>query len=119
MTGSNMKHRFKMLIFFFSVSLLTGCQQYFLRGVIFTHITIPLTGNINHTPVFQTPIPGQGKMIRITEPITGYGLYTEMYSNAIGDISKQNGIKKVYFADQEIYSILGIWSSSTIHVYGE
>lgn len=104
---------------FICLFLLSGCQQYFLRGILYTNIKIPLTKNINNTPTIHSPNPAQGKIIRLTEPITGYGLYTEMYSNAIGDIAKKHGIQKVYFADQEFYSVLGIWSSTTVHIYGE
>ena len=99
--------------------LTTGCQKYLLQGMVYTHVTIPLTRNLDHTPVPPVSDQGRGKMIRITEPFTGYGLYTEMYSNAIGDIARKNGMNTVYFADQEIFKVLGVWSSSTIHIYGE
>jgi len=114
-----MKRKIKIWMLFIGLFLFSGCQQYLLHGVLYTNIKIPLTKNINNTPTLHTATPIQGKIIKLTEPFTGYGLYTEMYSNAIGDIAQKNGIQKIYFADQEIYNVLGIWSSTTIHVYGE
>lgn len=34
-------------------------------------------------------------------------------------IAKANGIETVYFADQEMFSILGIWTSHKVIIYGE
>lgn len=114
-----MKRYFPIALSLLVMLLTTGCQEYLLHGLVYTHVTIPLTSNLDRTPVPQHPDKGQGRMIRITEPFTGYGLYTEIYSNAIGDIARKHGVNTVYFADQELYSILGVWTSSTIHIYGE
>jgi hypothetical protein len=96
----------------------TGCHIHLFKGLIYTHVKIPLTRNLNDTP-FAAPAGASGNIVIIKEPFTGYGIYTEMYSNAIGDIAKQNGLQKVHFADQEIHSILGIWTSSTVYIHGE
>ncbi|MFO7560649.1 MAG: TRL domain-containing protein [Desulfobacterales bacterium] len=111
--------RIVWLVFWFTIALVTtGCHAQLLKGLIYTRVKTPLTKNLNHTPC-KTPSGSNGNIVIIKEPFSGYGMYTEIYSNAIGDIAKKNGLKKVYFADQEIYSILGIWTSSTIYVYGE
>jgi hypothetical protein len=39
-------------------------------------------------------------------------------SNAIGDIVRREGIDTVYFADMETFSILTVWNTYTLHVYG-
>jgi len=40
-------------------------------------------------------------------------------SNSIGEIAKENGFERVYFADMEKFSILGIWNKYTVHIYGQ
>jgi len=95
--------------------LLGGCSP--LTGRVFTHIRVPYTRDLDNTPV--TNIHANGLIIHIEEPVSGYGLYTEFNSNAIGDIAKKHGITKVYFADIEIFNILGIWQHEKLHIYGE
>lgn len=60
-----------------------------------------------------------GKIIQVKEPVSGYGFYAQWNSNAIGDIAQRYGLKEVYFADIEIFSILGIWTHKKVHVYGK
>jgi hypothetical protein len=33
--------------------------------------------------------------------------------------AQRYGLKEVYFADIEIFSILGIWTHEKVHVYGK
>jgi hypothetical protein len=73
---------------------------------------------LNHTPLPEGE-PGSKQIVEIKEPVTGYGFYARVNSNAVGDIAKEAGFKKVYFADQEIFSILGIWTGTRVIVYGE
>jgi hypothetical protein len=88
-----------------------------LVGLVFNHTTLPLTTDINNTPADVTH--AEGKIIQIKEPFSGYGLYAEWDSNAIGDIAKANGLKKVYYADMEVFSIFSIWTKRKVHIYGE
>ena len=107
-----------MLIPLFGGCLAVGrVDSSILRGKIFTHVRIPYTIDLHNTPV--TDIPSDGKIIRIKEPVSGYGFYTELNSNAIGEIAKKHGISKVYFADLEIFSVLGVWRHEKLHIYGE
>ena len=106
------------------IFLLTGCAgiagragNSVLNGYVYTHIRIPYTINLDKTPA--SAAQAAGKILQINEPLSGYGLYAKFNSNAIGDIAQSQGFKKVYFADMEIFSILGIWRDETIHVYGE
>ncbi len=108
------------LLFFL---LLGGCSYYdrFVGGAptgrVFTNIRVPYTLDLDNTPV--TNIHANGLIIHIEEPVSGYGLYTEFNSNAIGDIAKKHGLTKVYFADIEIFDVLGIWHHERLHIYGE
>jgi hypothetical protein len=107
-----------LLLFF-----LTGClsagriSNRALNGYLFTKIKVPYTINLDNTPAVL--IPSEGKILQISEPFSGYGFYAEFNSNAIGDIAQEHGLKKVYFADMEIFSILGIWRHEKIFIYGE
>ena len=106
-----------------SLFILAGCLTFgrmgsgVLKGYVFKSIRVPLTMNLDNTPssIFQS----NGKIIKIEEPFSGYGFYAEFNSNAIGDIAKKHGLNKVYFADLEIFSILGIFKYKEVHIYGE
>ncbi len=98
--------------------LITGCADKLLRGAAFTWVTVPLTKDLNNTPTAGNE-DISGRMIHIKEPFSGYGFYAEVDSNAIGDIARKHNLRKIYFADKEIFNILGIWKTETVHVYGE
>lgn len=100
--------------------LLSGCStlgETPLPGYIVTYTQFPYTRDLDNTPLAD--IEQDGKIIRITEPITGYGMYTELKTNAIGDIAGKYGLTEVYFADMEVLSILGIWKYNKLYVYGK
>lgn len=88
-----------------------------LVGAVYTRVKFPLTTDLNHTPTAVDT--GEGKIVRIKEPFSGYGIYAEFNSNAIGEIAKRHGLKTVYYADIERLSILGIWRHDEIIVCGE
>jgi len=112
-----------MASFLLFIPLLGGCSlfdQFVGRapsGMVFTHIRVPYTQDLNNTHV--TNIHANGLIIHVEEPISGYGLYTEFNSNAIGDVARKHGLTKVYFADMEIFDVLGIWHHERLHIYGE
>jgi len=84
---------------------------------LFINIKVPLSADIVNSPVVE--IHSRGKIVQVKEPISGYGFYARWDSNAIGDIAQRYGLKKVYFADMEIFSILGIWRHEKVLIYGE
>ena len=88
-----------------------------LNGFIYTKIKVPYTVNLDNTPVVLNE--GKGKIVQINEPLTGYDIHTRFNSNAIADIAEKYGFKKVYFADVEYFSILGIWEYEKLFLYGE
>ena len=85
-----------------------------------TSATTENTMLINKTPLMtDTQIQQRaGKVIKFTEPFSGYGIYTELNTNAIADIAKRHGMNEVYFADMEILDILGIWRHNKLYIYG-
>jgi hypothetical protein len=88
-----------------------------LVGAVYTRVKFPLTTDLNQTPAAVDT--GNGKIVRIKEPFSGYGIYAEFNSNAIGEIAKRHGLKTVYYADIERLSILGIWRHDEVIVCGE
>lgn len=116
---------------FLAVVVLTGCStikkepldHYIYThikpvGLIYTNIKLPLTKNLHHTPVPAVK-PPTDRVLEIKEPFSGFDIYVEVGSNAIGDIAKANGMENLYFADQEIFSVLGVWTTTRTFLYGE
>ena len=97
---------------------LTGCGTGPLVGLVYTNVKLPLTLDLNGTPVPEHP-PDSGRVLEIKEPFSGLGMYARVNSNALGDIARQNGVDPLYFADQEVFSILGIWKTQRVFLYGE
>ena len=101
---------------------LTGCSGFLPRnngpsGAVFSWVRVPFSLDLKMTPASKSAFNEQTLVIR--EPLSGYGLSAEVKSNAIGDIAKKNGLTEVYFADMETLSILGVWTTETIYVYGK
>ncbi|MFZ0244035.1 MAG: hypothetical protein WAL90_20510 [Desulfobacterales bacterium] len=88
-----------------------------LVGAVYTRVKYPLTADLDRTPTAEAA--GSGKVIRIKEPVSGYGIYAEFNSNAIGEIATRHGLKTLYYADIERLSILGIWRHDDVILYGE
>ena len=109
--------------FLLLLPVLTGCLSVRgvgsnnLTGIVFKHIRVPLSGDLVNSPAIVDHTGGM--IVQVKEPVSGYGFYAEWNSNAIGDVAKRSGLEKVYFADMEIFSVLGIWTYRKVHVYGE
>ncbi len=98
-------------------STMGGSGSSMLTGIIYMDLKLPYTKDLKNTQ--SMVLHNKGKIIKIKEPFSGYGMYAEFNSNAIGDIAKKHGMKKVHYADMEYFSILGIWREEVVHVYGE
>jgi hypothetical protein len=86
-------------------------------GFIYTDITEPLVTNMRDTQYSATR--GKGYSLEFKEPLTIVGLRTQIASQAIGDVAKNEGLSKIAYADIRTKSILGgIWSKKTLLVYG-
>ena len=98
--------------------LLAGCSAGPLVGLVYTNVKYPLTRDLNKTPM-PLNLPREAKIIEISEPLTGLGINTRLNSNAIGEMAKEHGITRLYFADQQKFSVLGVWKSHKVILYGE
>ena len=94
--------------------LLCGC----VSGLAYTHVTRPLTTHFNRTPVGDGCV-AEGDVkdlnLRYNACLFVRVLWDE---NSIGSIAKQAGFEEIYYADLETFSILGIWTQYSVHVYG-
>ena len=97
---------------------LAGCGTGPLVGLVYTRVKLPLTRDLKAAPMPAQP-PGSKHTIEIKEPFTGFGMYARVNSNALGDIARQNGMTHLYFADQEVFSILGIYKTHRVILHGE
>jgi hypothetical protein len=99
----------------FTWALLSGCGS--IRGAVYENYRMPYTVDLDETPVSFNA--GTGKIIEVKEPFTGYDITAEFNSNAVGDIARQHGITKVYWADIEMFNLLGVWKEKRLFIYGE
>jgi hypothetical protein len=117
--GSRLRWWKNFTILTVSAMFLAGCSSAGpMPGLIYTHIKYPLTWDLHNTPMPQSS-PKDAKIIEIREPISGLGINARLNANAIGEIARANGIKTLYFADQERFSILGIWTFHKVILYGD
>ena len=82
-------------------------------GLIYTHTWQPLTDDMHRTAVGSASGAGDVKHLALCMASVAWD------SAAIGDIAKKQGLKELYFADLESFSILSIWNRYTVHVYGK
>ena len=109
-----------LLITAMSLLSLGGCASLgddVTVGYLFTYKRVPFTVDLDNTPADGRE--AGGKIIQIKEPFTGYGLYTEINTNAIADIAREHGMTKVYYADMEELIILAIFRHRKLYIYGE
>lgn len=117
------KTALRFLLVILTVVILSGCtninryDEAILKGGIYKRVRVPLTRDLNFAPSLESE--ASGKIIRVTEPFSGYSMYTELDSNAIGDIAERHGLDTVYFADHEVFNVLGIWQHDKVLIYGE
>jgi len=95
-----------LLLVLLASQLLVGCI-----GIVYTHITEPLTLDMIETPVVSEHSRGDVKTIQ-------YYVQVQWDRNGIGQIAKEYGFDEVYYADIETLRVLGIWTQQWVHVYG-
>jgi hypothetical protein len=88
-----------------------------LPGCLYVHTRQPVTLDMQQTPVTSYEQTGSIKLI--TWPSLNNQALIAWGSGAIGDVAKEQGMKEVYFADVEIFSVLRVWNEYTVHVYGK
>jgi hypothetical protein len=92
----------------------SGC----VSGFVYTNVTLPLSTDMNATPVGKKVCTINSK--HIEEPLTGFDISAEWDSRAIGDAARKAGMETFYFADMKTISILGgLWKQQIVRVWGE
>ena len=80
-------------------------------GAIYTNVTRPLTTSFDEAQFVQESAEGNTKQFR-------YQVDFNWDSRAIGDIAKKAGLTEVYYADETVLSVLGVWTQRFVTVYG-
>ena len=89
-----------------------------LSGCVYTHTVQPLTLDMHRTPISNIEKEGSIQLISLP-PLTGNYKLVAWGSAAIGEVAKKEGMKEIYYADLEIFSIFRVWNQYTVHVYGK
>ena len=100
----------RALLALLCLATLSGCTT----GYLYTHTIRPLTTNLHETPV----MPGPGVRSSLVQVRYSY-LDVRAGNNGIGEIARQNGIARVYYADVEVYRYLGVFTQTYVRIYGE
>jgi TRL-like protein family len=87
--------------------LLPGCGW----GLVFTHIVVPLDIDADNAPAQEMAGKSDWRTF-------SYMIHVDWNTSAIADAAHAAGITRIYYADMEILSILGIWTTQTAIVYG-
>ncbi len=96
------------------LTMMTGCiPGFYTVGTLYTAVKTPA-----EVIAYYGPTANQAAKVSKVTATNILGII------ATGDASleaamKQGGITKVHHVDQEVTSILGLWSTYTIYVYGE
>lgn len=94
--------------------LACGC----MHGLVYTHYTRPLTTHFDRTPVGDGFV-AEGNVKDLNLRYNAFLFVRVLWDeNSIGSIAKQAGFSEIYYADLETFSVLGIWSQYSVHVYG-
>ena len=95
-----------LLLVLLASQLVSGCI-----GIVYTHITEPLTLDMIETPVVRETSRGDVKTIQ-------YYVQVKWDKNGIGQIATEYGFEQVHYADIETLRVLGIWTQQWVHIYG-
>ena len=80
-------------------------------GAIYTNVTRPLTTTFEKAQVVEGSAEGNTKQFR-------YQVDFNWDSRAIGDIAKKAGLTEIFYADETVLSVLGVWTQRFVTVYG-
>lgn len=82
-------------------------------GRLYTHVVEPLDVDYHDSRV-EPHHPSRGDIKRVT-----YSNLSVLWgTNGIGELGQRAGFTEVLYADLEVFSILGIWTQTWVHVYG-
>ncbi|MCP4004227.1 MAG: hypothetical protein GY725_08535 [bacterium] len=107
---TNAGRRLALAVLLVALLALSACAQ----GFIFRRTVEPLSTDFARTPVHGcAPARSDVKQVRYRY------LDFRWDGNGIGQVARQAGFDKAYYADFEVLSILGIWTQSWVIVYGD
>lgn len=81
-------------------------------GRLYTHVIEPLDVNERATATSGEFSRGDVKRVTYSNVSVAWG------ANGVGELAKRAGFREVLYADVEVWSILGIWTQTWVHVYG-
>jgi len=91
-----------------------GC----MNGWLYKDYKLPIVSNMRNTPRGTRMVELDSMHVEI--PYTHGAVNAEMWSRAIGDAAKQNGLHEVYFADLHTIAWFGsLYRRETIEVWGD
>jgi hypothetical protein len=95
-------------------ALLGGCTS----GFIYSDVTEPVGSNMDHTVVSDKS--GSSSSSAVIIPTGRINLIGAWSDRSIGEAAKNGPISVIHYADQRTLSILGgLWSRTTVTVYGD
>lgn len=93
---------------------LPGC----LHGWLYENYTVPVVTDMRNTP--RGTRKAELNSVHVQVPYTDDLVNLELFSRAIGDAARAQGLKVIYFADQHTESWFGdLFRRDTIEVWGE
>ena len=98
--------------------ILTSCSP----GLVYRHFTKPLSTSFSNTPVYRVDADPDSVAVRhVVIPVGGLGTSVDFLKDqtALVDLARKHGLKEVYYADLEEFSIMGVWTTYAVHAYGE
>ena len=82
--------------------------------MLYRDVTYPLDVNLSDTPVMSERDRGEGEIERVTYVVdVGWG------DASVAEAARQAGLESVHYADAHVFSILGIYTRHTLHLYGQ
>lgn len=100
------------------ILVLPGCTRPLLfNNGLLSHTIEPLTFNREPTEL-TCEKQASGRIHQFQYPLTS-ALSIRLGKNGLGDVARENGIKTIYYADIEQWSVLfGLWQTEIVHIYG-
>ncbi len=87
-------------------------------GAIFAQVKAPLTTSFGGNPTGAATAKASSSQTRFLNiPIAGQWSFS-WDDAAIAKIATDAGMSSVAYADYEVFNVLGVWQTFTVHVYG-
>ena len=87
-----------------------------LRGWGYSQHVLPLTMDLDD--VTAVVVHHCDQTWQAKEPYSGLGFYARGGENGLGHIARKYGVREIYYADVETFSVFGFWEETIVHLYG-